>query len=656
MSGKKREAKTIQVFFRLRPPNGGEKERKENCNVVKLEKDQQTVILGENTNPYNFTKTFGGDSKQTDVFDNVARKAVEDAFDGFHGLMFVYGQTGTGKTFTMSNQTKGQEGMLQRCVDLVFNKIKDDKSGDYEVNCTFIQIYQEVIEDLLRDKHDPVDKKGIMIRDDPNIEGGVYLSPVKQLNCYNSGSTAQEGITNSLKMFHKGDSNRSVGSTAMNAVSSRSHTVFTLYITRRNKMTEEDYDDDTANKEEFNGRLILVDLAGCERQKKTGAGGERLTEANAINGSLLVLGKCIKALTDPRQFVPYRESKLTRILQYSLAGHGKTTIVITAGPSERNMDETRSAIEFGQRAMTIKQQAKKHVEIDYKALCKKLQAQLDSRGDVLNEQLKEEIKVDFEEQLNQKDERIKFLEAELSLYKTGGGSPVPGGQDSDEDGEPAARGGGYSSSKPAAGGGAAPSGAGGLTVPSGGLASKMSFTGMSSAGKEKYRQQMKGLEEKLDTKGHEISSLKKEKLELAREKNDLDARLQQKTYNMNILAMKLQGDLRSKEEQLQKMQTALLKLQKGDYVSPTAKLDADDTDSSPRPDGMQDSDYIQKLQFAIRKMREREAMMTSYHEKAREAIMYQANKAEDLKEKLNRESEKRRKVEDKYDKLKGRDR
>eukprot|EP01064_Diplonema_japonicum_P028771 TRINITY_DN449_c0_g4_i2.p1 TRINITY_DN449_c0_g4~~TRINITY_DN449_c0_g4_i2.p1 ORF type:complete len:635 (+),score=244.33 TRINITY_DN449_c0_g4_i2:56-1960(+) len=631
MSGKKREAKTIQVFFRLRPPNGGEKERKENCNVVKLEKDQQTVILGENTNPYNFTKTFGGDSKQTDVFDNVARKAVEDAFDGFHGLMFVYGQTGTGKTFTMSNQTKGQEGMLQRCVDLVFNKIKDDKSGDYEVNCTFIQIYQEVIEDLLRDKHDPVDKKGIMIRDDPNIEGGVYLSPVKQLNCYNSGSTAQEGITNSLKMFHKGDSNRSVGSTAMNAVSSRSHTVFTLYITRRNKMTEEDYDDDTANKEEFNGRLILVDLAGCERQKKTGAGGERLTEANAINGSLLVLGKCIKALTDPRQFVPYRESKLTRILQYSLAGHGKTTIVITAGPSERNMDETRSAIEFGQRAMTIKQQAKKHVEIDYKALCKKLQAQLDSRGDILNEQLKAEIKASFEEQLNQKDERIKFLEAELSLYKTDESPPPP----SSKHEEPSKT-----------------TGAG-LTAPSGGLASKMSFTGMSSAGKEKYRQQMKGLEEKLDTKGHEISSLKKEKLELAREKNDLDARLQQKTYNMNILAMKLQGDLRSKEEQLQKMQTALLKVQKGDFMSATAKLDIDDTDSSPRPDGMQDSDYIQKLQFAIRKMREREAMMTSYHEKAREAIMYQANKAEDLKEKLNRESEKRRKVEDKYDKLKG---
>eukprot|EP01059_Diplonema_ambulator_P015518 TRINITY_DN2666_c0_g1_i1.p1 TRINITY_DN2666_c0_g1~~TRINITY_DN2666_c0_g1_i1.p1 ORF type:complete len:647 (+),score=228.19 TRINITY_DN2666_c0_g1_i1:565-2505(+) len=638
---KKRDAKTIQVYFRVRPPNGGEKERKEKCDVVNLHDDRTTVTLGGNTNPYNFTKTFGPGSSQEEVFDNVAKKAVEDAFDGFHGLMFVYGQTGTGKTHTMSNKTPGQEGMLQKSVQLVFDKIKDDKSGDYDVSCTFIQIYQEVIEDLLRDKGDPVDKKGIMIRDDPNIEGGVYLTPIKQLNCYNASSSPKEGINNCLKMFDKGDKNRSVGETAMNAVSSRSHTVFTLYITRRNKMTDADYDTEDVNKEEFNGRLILVDLAGCERQKKTGAGGERLNEANAINGSLLVLGKCIKALTDPRQFVPYRESKLTRILQYSLAGHGKTTIVITAGPSERNMDETRSAIEFGQRAMTIKQHAKKHVEIDYKALCMKLQAQLDARGDVLNEQLKNEIKADYEEQLVQKDERIAFLEAELALYKTGSGSPAPGAKDSDSDD------GGFDRD-----GGATTALDGTLTVP-GGITSKMSFTGMSAKGKEKYRQQMKALEEKLDSKGHEIAQLKKDKIALQKEKNDVEARLQNKTHNMNILAMKLKGELNNKEEQLQKMQAALLKCKKGDYVSPTAALDtADDTDASPRPEGINDFDYIQKLQFAIRKMREREALLASYQLKAKDAIMYQASKAEELKEKLTKETERRRKIEDKYDKLK----
>ncbi|KAJ9438754.1 Kinesin heavy chain [Diplonema papillatum] len=611
---KKREAKTIQVFLRLRPPNKGELERNEKCDVVHIEQDKM-VKLGENPHSYSFNRIFGMDSKQDDVFTSVAKKAVEDSFEGYHGLIFCYGQTGTGKTFTMSNQTPGQEGMMQRSVAYVFDKIAADTSGDYEVHVSFIQIYQEVIQDLLDDsKESQKDKKGIAIRDDPDVEGGVYLSPIKMVTAYSAGMAPKEGTKKVLQQFHKGDSQRSVASTAMNAQSSRSHTVFTLYIARRNKMTDQDYEDDGVNKQEFKGRLILVDLAGCERQKKTGASGDTLQQANAINGSLLVLGKCIKALTDPRQFVPYRESKLTRLLQYSLAGHGKTTIVVTCGPSERNLDETRGAIEFGQRAMTIKQEAKKHVEIDYKALCKKLQAQLDARGDYQNEQLLNEVKSDYEEIIAQKTERIKFLEAELALYTSG---EKIGDADSDEETPPARA--GYSSS--AAGGGAKKS-------------TDRKVTKDTAGGKEKFKLQMKDLEDRLEQKGSEMQKYKKEKLALQRENNVLEDELHQVRHQMNLLGMKTKAIITEKDDQLQRMQKALMKLKRGDYVSPTASLEREDNDASPRPEGMTDGDYINKLQFGIRKMVEREAVMAAYYEKARDAICYQATKADELKGKV----------------------
>ena len=303
-----RESKTIQVYLRVRPPNSGEVQRGENCSVVHTDPtDKRLVTLGDSKDPKTFSEVFRQDVKQSYVFEQVAKKAVEDAFEGYHGMVFVYGQTGTGKTFTMSNKSDNPEleGMLQRSVGMVFNKIVADKAGDYDVQCQFIQIYREVIQDLF-DANRTENEKKIAIRDDPDVEGGVYLTPVKTMPVYGPGTSAADGIKTALHLFKKGDANRAVTATNMNDVSSRSHTVFTLFINRRNKMTEADYENDNVNKEEFKGRLILVDLAGCERQKKTGATGQALHEANSINGSLLILGKCIAALTDPKLFVPFR--------------------------------------------------------------------------------------------------------------------------------------------------------------------------------------------------------------------------------------------------------------------------------------------------------------------------------------------------------------
>eukprot|EP01063_Lacrimia_lanifica_P003700 TRINITY_DN119_c2_g1_i1.p1 TRINITY_DN119_c2_g1~~TRINITY_DN119_c2_g1_i1.p1 ORF type:complete len:650 (+),score=257.87 TRINITY_DN119_c2_g1_i1:58-2007(+) len=632
----KRDAKTIQVYLRLRPPNQGEKDRGERCDVVKIDPENPRLVrLGDNPNPFNFHHCFGNNSRQEDVFNKFAAKAVDDTFSGYHGLMFVYGQTGTGKTWTISNKMEGQEGMLQRCCKAVFQRIGDDKQGDYEVQATYIQVYQEVIQDLLINPKDaPKDnKKGLQIRDDPDVEGGVYLNPCTFLPIYSSSDTPDEGEKSALHAFHQGDKNKAVGCTDMNAVSSRSHSVFTLYITRRNKMTEQDYESQGAsNKQEFKGRLILVDLAGCERQKKTGAEGNRLKEANAINSSLLVLGNCIKALTDPKQFVPFRESKLTRLLQYGLAGMGKTSIVITCGPSERNLDETRGAIEFGQRAMTIKEQAKAHVEIDYKALCKQLQAQLDARGDTLNQGLIEEVKAEYEELLEQRDDKIKMLEAELELARAGGdgGGSRPGGYSGNDGGKESSPTGGSSGEKKGSSSSGGDGGGGG-----GKDAAKL------EAKVGKYKEMMESLKERLDDKGKDVAKYRKERNKAAKDRDEFESKLSQKTYELNILAMRNMNTIRERDEQLERLHAALLKVKAGDYVSPTATIDLEDTEAqSPRPEGMKDDEFISKLQAAIRAMKEREAMLAAYQQNAKDAIKLQSMKlAEEASQRV--ESEKR---------------
>eukprot|EP01062_Namystynia_karyoxenos_P069660 TRINITY_DN65126_c0_g1_i1.p1 TRINITY_DN65126_c0_g1~~TRINITY_DN65126_c0_g1_i1.p1 ORF type:complete len:784 (+),score=291.25 TRINITY_DN65126_c0_g1_i1:87-2354(+) len=426
MAASRREAKTIQVFFRVRPPNNKELQRGDKCNYLQFEQGH-SVRLSESKQPYRFHGIFPPGSRQEDVFDKVARDAVLDAFDGYIGLMFAYGQTGTGKTFTMSCQDPENLGVFQRAMEMTFNKIKEDSGGEYELSCSFIQIYQEVIQDLLGSKFSEHEKKGLAIREDPDSPGLVKCHPLKEVPLYKHGDSPEESKRKAIHTFLQGDANRSVSATKMNDQSSRSHTVFTLKITRRNRMTDADYDQPGgAQKEELKGQLILVDLAGCERQKKTGTEGKGLGEANAINGSLLVLGKVIKALTDPKQHVPFRESKLTRLLQYPLSGRGRTTLIVTAGPSEENQDETRSAIEFGMRAMTIKANAQKHVEIDYKAAYLKLKAQVDEGMDEGHARALEECRQQYEEQLEERDERIKELEREVARLSTGGAaSPTP---------------------------------------------------------------------------------------------------------------------------------------------------------------------------------------------------------------------------------------
>jgi kinesin family protein 5 len=234
---------------------------------------------------YNFHRVFPSSSTQEDVYDVSAKAAMEDALKGYQGLVFVYGQTGTGKTHTLCNLNTGQEGILFRSVKDMFARIESDKEHHtYEVKVSFVQIYSEVVEDLLSDQPDSV----VTLREDPTNSAAVELHGCQ----YVTVTTMQEA----LQVFKRGDAQRAVGDTCMNDKSSRSHCIFTLYVTKKPRMTDSLYESKEAALE-TRGRLTLVDLAGSERAKKAGtdASGreDRLREATFINKSLLTLGRVV---------------------------------------------------------------------------------------------------------------------------------------------------------------------------------------------------------------------------------------------------------------------------------------------------------------------------------------------------------------------------
>jgi len=415
MSGK--APKSVRVFLRIRPPVRQELERKDGLDCVVAKPDDLTVCVLKSTRgdkdgeevvrEHRFHHCFDQDAPQDEVYERVARDTVEDVFAGYHGLIFVYGQTGTGKTYTLCCHDAGREGILYNAVVDVFARIQRDADHEYECALQFVQIYNEVIQDLLAPGgRSPV----VQLRDDPEADGAVYLAGSSSIPVTTAGEC--------LKWYLQGDKRRATGETLMNDSSSRSHTVFMLDVLKRRRLRKEDVDAAGGGGSVTQGRLILVDLAGCEKIKKTASEGLRLTEANSINGSLLVLGRVVNALTDSKPIhVPYRESKLTRLLQYPLSGMGKTSIIVTVSPSSYNYDETSAAVLFGQRAMKLKVTAKVHEKVDWKALALKLQAMLEAGLDGVRAQALGEQQLDYEKQLQAARERAECLELQLATLE-----------------------------------------------------------------------------------------------------------------------------------------------------------------------------------------------------------------------------------------------
>jgi kinesin family protein 5 len=299
------------------------------------------------------------DSRQKDIFDYSIRPTVDDILNGYNGTVFAYGQTGAGKSYTMMGTDMNDEegrGVIPRIVEQIFASILASPSTiEYTVRVSYMEIYMERIRDLMYPANDnlPIhEEKG----------KGVYVKGLSELYV--------SSVEEVYEVMRRGGQARAVAATNMNQESSRSHSIFQITITQKNVETGS----------AKSGQLFLVDLAGSEKVGKTGASGQTLEEAKKINKSLSALGMVINSLTDGKSsHVPYRDSKLTRILQESLGGNSRTTLIINASPSSYNDAETLSTLRFGMRAKAIKNKARVNAELspaELKMMLKKAQNQV----------------------------------------------------------------------------------------------------------------------------------------------------------------------------------------------------------------------------------------------------------------------------------------
>uniref|UniRef100_A0A8C5ICI5 Kinesin-like protein n=1 Tax=Gouania willdenowi TaxID=441366 RepID=A0A8C5ICI5_GOUWI len=328
---------TIKVMCRFRPLNSSEVTRGDKY-IPKFQGEDTVVISGK---PYMFDRVFSSNTTQEQVYNACAQKIVKDVLEGYNGTIFAYGQTSSGKTHTMEGYLHDTEamGIIPRIVQDIFNYIYSmDENLEFHIKVSYFEIYLDKIRDLL-----DVSKTNLSVHEDKN-----RVPYVK--GCTERFVCSPDEVMDTID---EGKSNRHVAVTNMNEHSSRSHSIFLINVKQENTQTEQ----------KLSGKLYLVDLAGSEKVSKTGAEGAVLDEAKNINKSLSSLGNVISALAEGTAYIPYRDSKMTRILQDSLGGNCRTTIVICCSPSSYNEAETKSTLMFGQRAKTIKNTVTVNVEL-----------------------------------------------------------------------------------------------------------------------------------------------------------------------------------------------------------------------------------------------------------------------------------------------------
>ena len=406
---KESKLERVKVSVRVRPFLPSEKAIDPTSPIESVDTKHNLInILKEyDKKTFTYDHVYPEKSTQAEIFEETSKEVVTSVLKGYNGTIFAYGQTGTGKTYTMVGDFKDQKnkGIIPRSFDYIFEQVKQDKEHKYNITVSFIQIYIEQIQDLL----DP-SKKEIRIREDQ--DKAVYLEGVTWVKVSNTNECGQ--------VFAKGEENRTTHATLMNAHSSRSHAIliaqieksFVLSKEKIAELTKESNEKIKAERVMTKSFLYLVDLAGSERVKKTKAVDIRLEEAKKINFSLLTLGKCINALAEGKQtYISFRESKLTRLLQESLGGNAKTSLIVTISPSNYNTDESISSLNFASRAMKVKNKPIINKSVDYQALCIKLQEDLDKLNDEYTE-----LKMAYDK-LSTDYEKIKNGEVLVELQK-----------------------------------------------------------------------------------------------------------------------------------------------------------------------------------------------------------------------------------------------
>lgn len=369
-SAKKKEekGKNIQVVVRCRPFNLAERKASAHsiveCDPVRKEVSVRTGGLADKSSrkTYTFDMVFGASTKQIDVYRSVVCPILDEVIMGYNCTIFAYGQTGTGKTFTMEGERSPNEeytweedplaGIIPRTLHQIFEKLTDNGT-EFSVKVSLLEIYNEELFDLLNPSSDVSER--LQMFDDPRNKRGVIIKGLEEITVHNKDEVYQ--------ILEKGAAKRTTAATLMNAYSSRSHSVFSVTI----HMKETTIDGEELVKI---GKLNLVDLAGSENIGRSGAVDKRAREAGNINQSLLTLGRVITALVERTPHVPYRESKLTRILQDSLGGRTRTSIIATISPASLNLEETLSTLEYAHRAKNILNKPEVNQKLTKKALIK----------------------------------------------------------------------------------------------------------------------------------------------------------------------------------------------------------------------------------------------------------------------------------------------
>jgi kinesin family protein 18/19 len=318
----------------------------ENNPMVKM---QQALFPGSGSRPpsaasrirehrFVFDRLFDEDASQTDVYNHTTRPLLDNVFDGYNATVFAYGATGCGKTHTISG-TPESPGIIFLTMKELFERIDDAQDTKIiDLSLSYLEIYNETIRDLL-ETNPSGGRKQLVLRENAD----------RRISVSNLSSHKPENVEQVMDMILQGNQNRTMSPTEANAVSSRSHAVLQINITQKARTAE-------LSEAHTFATLSVIDLAGSERASATKNKGERLMEGANINKSLLALGNCINALCDPRQrgHVPYRDSKLTRLLKFSLGGNCKTVMIVCVSPSSQHYDETLNTLKYADRAKRIK--------------------------------------------------------------------------------------------------------------------------------------------------------------------------------------------------------------------------------------------------------------------------------------------------------------
>ncbi|CAL5044784.1 unnamed protein product [Urochloa decumbens] len=370
----------VRVAVRLRPRNAEELAADADFgDCVELQPELKRLKLRKNnweSDTFEFDEVLTEFSSQKRVYEVVAKPVVESVMEGYNGTVMAYGQTGTGKTFTLGRlgeEDTAARGIMVRAMEDILADVTPETDS---VSVSYLQLYMEMIQDLL----DPVNDN-IAIVEDPRT-GDVSLPGATVVEVRDQKSF--------VDLLRVGEAHRIAANTKLNTESSRSHAILMVNVRRSVKGRAEmdvSISGENGHSSSMMGslrppvirksKLVVVDLAGSERIDKSGNEGHTLEEAKSINLSLSALGKCINALAENSPHVPVRDSKLTRLLKDSFGGTARTSLVVTIGPSPRHRGETTSTIMFGQRAMKVENMVKLKEEFDYKSLCRRLDIELD---------------------------------------------------------------------------------------------------------------------------------------------------------------------------------------------------------------------------------------------------------------------------------------